>query len=169
MAVNKTQLLNKRQIAQKVNRIAWQIYEDCFDEKEIFIVGIQKSGFIFARKLVKVISEISGLKTTLVELKMNKENPIGDPIELSLDPKEMAGKTVVLVDDVLNSGKTLTYSLRKLLNSDLKKLRTVLLVDRDHKRYPVVSDFTGITLSTTLQDHIEVVFGEGEEAVYLHE
>jgi pyrimidine operon attenuation protein/uracil phosphoribosyltransferase len=78
----------------------------------------------------------------------------------------MVGKSIILVDDVLNSGKTLIYSMKAILSTDTKKIRTVLLVDRDHRRYPILTDFVGMTLSTTFQEHVSVEFGL-EDAVYL--
>ena len=164
---DKTLLLNKKQIEQRINRIAYQIYEDNFEEKEIFIVGILKSGYTLAEKIEKALNNICDIKTHLLQLKIDKHNHIAVTIELNADSSKMKGKVVVLVDDVLNSGKTLIYGLRKLLNEDLKKIRTVLLVDRDHKRYPIMADYVGITLSTTLQEHVSVEFGGKEEAVYL--
>ncbi len=163
----KTLLFNRKQIQQRINRIAYQIYEDCYDEKEIFIAGIQKGGYKLAAKIEKAVNEICSIKTKLVEIRIDKMNPIAKPIEISEEPEKMKGKTVILVDDVLNSGKTLIYSLRKLLNVDLKKIRTVLLIDRDHKRYPIFADFVGHTLSTTLQEHVSVELGEKGDAVYL--
>lgn len=164
---NKTLLLNKKQIGQRINRIAYQIYEDNFEEKEIFIVGIVKSGYVLAEKIEKSLNKICNIKTQLIELKLDKQQHIEVPIIISFDTSKMKGKVVVLVDDVLNSGKTLIYALRKLLNEDLKKIRTVLLVDRDHKRYPIMADYVGITLSTTMQEHISVELAGKEEAVYL--
>jgi pyrimidine operon attenuation protein/uracil phosphoribosyltransferase len=164
---DRTLLLNKKQIEQRINRIAYQIYEDNFEEKEIFIVGILKSGFTLAEKIENALNKICDIKTHLVQLKIDKHNQLAVTIELNADSSKMKGKVVVLVDDVLNSGKTLIYGLRKLLNEDLKKIRTVLLVDRDHKRYPIMADYVGMTLSTTLQEHISVEFGGKEEAVYL--
>ena len=164
---DRTLLLNKKQIEQRVNRIAYQIYEDNFEEKEIYIVGILNSGYTLAEKIEKSLNKICDLKTHLVKLKIDKQNHIAVKIDLSVESSEMKNKVVILVDDVLNSGKTLIYGLRKLLNEDLKKVRTVLLVDRDHKRYPIMADYVGMTLSTTLQEHISVEFGGKEEAVYL--
>ncbi len=163
----RTLLLDKRQIGQRITRIAYEIYEDCYDEKEIYIVGIQHNGYTLAARIRKALTGICALKTHLVELTIDKDNPISQPIELSVDVEAMKGKSVILVDDVLNSGKTLTYSLRKLLNADLKKIRTVLLVDRHHKRYPVMADFVGITLSTTLLEHIAVQLNERNDTAYL--
>ncbi len=160
-------LLNKVQIEQRINRIAFQIYEDCYNEKEIIMAGIRNNGYLLAEKIRDVLQQISPLKILLVEIKINKEQPLAQPIELSIPIESMHGKAVILVDDVLNSGKTLIYSLRKILNADLKKLRTVLLVDRDHKRYPVSADFVGITLSTTMQEHVECDLRPRHESVRL--
>ena len=163
----KTLLLNKKQIEQRINRIAYQIFEDNFDEQEIFIIGIEKGGFVLAEKIEAALNKICPVKTFLIKLTLDKQHHLSAPIKISFDTSKLKGKVVVLVDDVLNSGKTLIYSLRKLLNEDLKKIRTVLLVDRDHKRYPIMADFVGITLSTTMQEHVSVELSGKEEAVYL--
>jgi pyrimidine operon attenuation protein/uracil phosphoribosyltransferase len=102
----------------------------------------------------------------LFELKIDKHNTVENEVTISGSREEMVGKSIVLVDDVLNSGKTLIYSMKAILQTDTKKIRTVLLVDRDHRRYPILTDFVGMTLSTTLQEHISVEFGK-KDAVYL--
>ncbi len=163
----KTLLLNARQIEQRINRIAYEIYEDNFNEKEIIIAGIANSGFVFAKQLEKVINQICDLKTQLVKLTLDKENPVLNSLVPALSSDALKDKVVIVVDDVLNSGKTLIYSLRPFLEADIKKIRTVLLVNRDHKRYPVEADFVGITLSTSLQEHVTVMLEPGREAVYL--
>jgi pyrimidine operon attenuation protein/uracil phosphoribosyltransferase len=162
--MNKTQtpVLGKKQIAQKINRIAWQVYEDNFSEKEIIIAGIAKTGFLLAQRIAAVLEKISPLKIKLVKIILDKENPLTCNMEPRLSTKELKGKIVVLVDDVLNSGMTLTYSLCPFLGSDVKKIRTVILVDRSHRRFPIGADFTGISLATTLQEHVTVDL-EGEE------
>lgn len=156
--MNKTQtlVLDKKQIAQKINRIAWQVYEDNFSEKEIIIAGIAKTGFLLAQRIATVLEKISPLKVRLTKIILDKENPLICNTEPKLAAKELKGKIVVLVDDVLNSGMTLTYSLGPFLDADVKKIRTVILVDRSHKRFPIGADFTGISLATTLQEHVTV-------------
>ncbi|CAN5540819.1 phosphoribosyltransferase domain-containing protein [soil metagenome] len=162
-----TLVLNSRQIDQRINRIAYQIYEDNSSEAEILLAGIAKSGYTFALLLQKVLVKICPVPVRLVEIKLDKEQPIDYQITPPLSKEDLKQKVVIVIDDVLNSGKTLMYSLRPFLEADMKKIRTVLLVDRDHKRYPVEADFVGITLSTTLQEHIRVVLEAGKEAVYL--
>ena len=162
-----TLLLNSLQISQKINRIAYQIYEDNFNEKEIIIAGIANSGFVFAELLKVALERISSIPLQLIEIRLNKENPIHFQLTPPLKMQDFNNKVIIIVDDVLNSGKTLMYSLRPFLEVETKKIRTVLLVDRDHKRYPVEADFVGITLSTTLQEHIRVELKAGKEAVFL--
>ena len=165
---NKTLVLNSKQIEQKINRIAYEIYENNYEEKEIIIAGIASNGYILAEKIAKVLQNISPIKTKLIKIILDKENPIGEEISSPLSEKEAKNKVIVLVDDVLNSGKTLIYGARCFLNSPLKRLSTVVLVDRNHTRYPVKADFVGISMSTTLQEHISVELQNKEKnAVYL--
>lgn len=159
-------ILTQQEIEHKTKRIAYQIYETFVDEKEIVIAGIASNGYIFAEKLAKMVDEISDLKVTLCEVKINKQNPIEEVIT-SIPAEEYANKALVLVDDVLNSGTTLIYGVKHFLHVPLKKFKTAVLVDRNHKQYPVKADFKGLSLSTSLQEHIHVVFNENEEYAYL--
>ena len=167
--MNKTQtvVLDKKQIEQKVNRIAWQIYEDNFQEKEIIVAGIAKTGFLFAQRIAGVLKKISPFKVSLIKIILDKTNPLSSRIEPAVSNAELKDKVVVLVDDVLNSGMTLTYSLRPFLDSGIRKIRTVILVDRNHKRFPTGADFTGISLATTMQEHITVDLDGGNDSVTL--
>ena len=167
MDETKTLILNSRQIEQKIQRIAYEIYEDNFEEKEIIIAGILNSGYVLARRLEQVLNRICKLKTTLVEIRVDKSDHTRQHAVINMQEMDLKGKVVIVVDDVLNSGKTLMYSLRAFLDADMRKVRTVLLVDRDHKRYPIIADYVGLTLSTTLQEHITVDLTEGKETVYL--
>lgn len=166
--MSKVKILNTLQIQQKINRIAFEIYENNFSEKEIVIVGIEGNGYKFAGVLVSKLKEISKIKITYSKLIINKQQPWDNEVNLDLDHKKLANKTIILVDDVLNSGKTLMYAVKLFLNQPLKKLNTVVLVDRSHTNFPVKADYVGLRLSTTLQNHIEADFGKsGKEAVYL--
>ena len=155
------------QISQRINRLAFQIYEDNLEEKEIIVAGIAKSGYVFAKKIAEVLKSISPLHVELIEVVIEKHSRQRKEIELSLKKEKLNGKVIVLLDDVLNSGETLMYALRPFLNADIKKIRTAVLVDRNHKRFPVAADFIGISLATTLQEHVTVDFENGDEEVYL--
>lgn len=167
MDSNKTLILNSNQIDQKIRRIAFEIYEDNFGEESVIIAGIMNSGYVMAKKLEATLKEVCSLKTNLVEIKIDKTDQARHRVIINMELDDLKGKVIILVDDVLNSGKTLIYSLRAFLDADIKKIRTVLLVDRDHKRYPIRADFVGLTLSTTLQEHITVDLSPGKESVYL--
>lgn len=164
--MDKNIILTKEQIKFKTKRMAYQIYETFVDEEEIVIAGIANSGYVFAQKITEALQEISPLKIKLCEVRIDKQNPI-NPIETSLDPADYKNKAVVLVDDVLNSGGTLIYGVKYFLDVPLKKLKTAVLVDRNHKKFPVKADFKGISLSTSLLEHIQVVFDQEDEYAYL--
>lgn len=159
-------ILTKDEIQHKTKRIAFQIYETFADETEVVLAGITNSGFTFAKKIAAELEQISDLKVILCEVQINKNNP-QDEIITSLKKEEYQNKGLVLIDDVLNSGTTLIYGVKHFLDVPLKKFKTAVLVDRNHKKYPVKADFKGISLSTSLQEHIQVVFENGEEYAYL--
>lgn len=168
MSESKTQILSHQNILQKVNRIAYQIYEDHYNQKEIIIAGIANNGYTFAQLLSNKIEEISAIQVQLIELKIDKKNPIGSEIEISLSKKELQNKSIVLVDDVLNSGKTLIYGIQCFLKAPLKSLSVAVLVNRSHKRFPVNANYVGMSLATTLKEHIEVDFEDSKSyAAYL--
>lgn len=166
--MNKTLILNSQQIEQKINRIAYEIYENNYDEKDIVIAGIATNGYILAKRISDVLQKISKIKTQLIEISLDKENPFTSDIKLKFTDKELKNKVVILVDDVLNSGKTLIFGAKLFLNAPLKRLTTAVLVDRGHNRYPIKADVVGLSLSTTLQEHITVELNKkGKETVYL--
>ncbi len=166
--MNKTLILNSKQIAQKINRIAYEIYENNYAEKEIIIAGIGGNGFFLAKRIVDALQNISPLKIKLIEIIIDKKNPLSKEIKIELSDEELKNKVIVLVDDVLNSGKTLIFGAKPFLSTPVKRLTTAVLVDRGHNRYPIKADFVGLSLSTTLQEHITVEINiKGKEIVYL--
>lgn len=163
---NHPPILNQEEIKHKIRRIAYQIYESNVDEKEIIIAGIAKNGFILAQKLEKELKDISPIKTVLCEVVLDKKNPLGS-ITTSLAAEHYENKAIILVDDVLNSGTTLIYGVRHFLKVPLKHFKTAVLVDRNHKKYPVKADFKGISLSTSLSETVKVIFEKDKERVEL--
>lgn len=163
--MEKTLVLNKAQLAQKIDRLAWQIYEQNYKEKEIIIAGIANNGVLIAKRIAEKLAEITNVKLTLAIVKLDKVNPYNN-IEVDINEKVYKDKVLILVDDVLNSGKTLMYGAKYFLSAPLKKLSTLVLVDRNHNRFPIKADFVGLSLSTTLKEHITVELEENE-GVYL--
>jgi len=170
MPTKKTLILNKEEIKQKSKRIAYQIIEDNFDEKSFVLVGIAERGYIFAQRLQKMLQEIAPekqidlIKVTIVKNKRSLEATTDLAIESVKD------KVIILVDDVLNSGRTLAYGLGAFIDVPLKKMRTAVLIDRSHHKFPIFSDYYGLKLSTILKEHVEVVleeYDQQEDAAYL--
>jgi len=161
-------ILNSQQIQQKIVRIAYQVLEDNFEEEEIIIAGILPSGGRVAERLKVILDEIAPFESRLVGIELDKRSSKLEA-KIYFDIEDCSNKVVILVDDVLNSGKTLAYGFGVFLDVPLKKLRTAVLIDRNHKRYPIITDFAGMALSTVLKEHVEVVLDrDGEEdAVYL--
>ena len=165
--MKKNIILGHQEIEHKIKRIAYQIYETFSDEDEIIIAGIAKNGYLFAEKICAVLQSISSSKITLCEVKIDKENPFAS-ITTSLPKEAYSNKVLVLADDVLNSGTTLVYGVKHFLEVPLKKFKTAVLVDRNHKKYPVKADFKGISLSTSFKEHVHVVFENNNNHAFLN-
>ena len=168
MPQNQVLILDQKQIQQKINRIAYQILEDNIDEKELVIAGIWDRGYKLAVRLQQTLNEIAEFQITLLRIDLEKQSRRLVP-KTDLPESNWKNKVIILVDDVLNSGKTLAYGLGVFLNTPHKKIRTVVLVDRSHKIFPIATDFVGLELATVLKEHVDVIMDvEGEEdRVYL--
>ena len=163
----RTLVLNSLQIRQKITRMAHEIYERNYREKELILVSITGKGKEVAKRIAGVLESISTIKVSMFNLEFDKDSPLSEPMKFSGDLKSLKGRNVILVDDVLNSGRTLAYASKFLLDAAPQKLATATLVDRFHRRFPVRADFVGLTLSTNLKEHVTVEMPKGKEAVYL--
>lgn len=159
-------ILTHQEIEHKIRRIAYQIYETFVDEERIVLAGIASNGFVLAQKLSAQLKEISEIQVVLCEVNINKLDP-KSAVSTSIPASDYQDKGLVLIDDVLNSGTTLIYGVKHFLDVPLKKFKTAVLVDRNHKKYPVKADFKGISLSTSLQEHVQVVFDAKGDYAYL--
>jgi pyrimidine operon attenuation protein/uracil phosphoribosyltransferase len=160
------QILKKSDVDQKIIRMACQISEENYNESMLIFLGIAPSGYTLAEKLCDEVKNILKCSTSLHKITLDKKNPLRSTV--SLDPSFNPEKhTVILVDDVANTGKTIFYALQPLMNYNIKKLQVAVLVDRQHKLFPVSPDFVGLSLSTTLREHIIVNLEAEKEAVYL--
>ena len=173
MKVTKRKNTSKRMLimdSKRINdcslRIAYQIFESNINEKEIIIIGIKKNGYTYAKKIAECLKSISKIQINLISIEFNKKNPLKG-YSSSNKLKQVKNKSVVLIDDVLDSGKTLIYGVKFLLEFPVKKLKTAVLVNRNHKDYPVKADFKGISLSTSLNEIISVELNNKDEGVYL--
>ena len=165
MGTDKKYILSKEVAEKKLRRMAYEILENNIDEKEIILAGIRESGSVVARVVQQMLSEISGIKTQLITITLDKKEPNEVSLSKQIDFNE---KVIVVVDDVCNSGKTLLYALKPFIEFHPKKIQTLVLVERTHTSFPVRPDYVGLSLATTIQEHIFVeVEGETITGAYL--
>lgn len=166
MSAKTTQILNDSQVSRMIKRLAYQVYERNFDEKDLIVAGINDKGAAVAELLAKELAGISKINIHFSRIFLNKENPTADQVGLKPLP-ELSQKPVLVVDDVLNTGRTFVYALLPFVGKGTKKIQTLVLVDRNHRLFPISADFIGISLSTTLQEHVEVTIRKEKINVFL--
>lgn len=157
-------LLNAEEIERKIKRISYEILENNFNEEKIIIIGINQNGYSFAEKIKACLESIDDIKTILSRIQLNPLAPLSTPITCDLSLEKLQNQTVILIDDVANTGRTLFYGLKPLLEILPKKLEIAVLIDRKHKSFPVQPDYVGLSLHTTLQNNIKISFNETMEA-----
>lgn len=166
MVADKNLILDAAQVKQKIRRMAFEIYENNFKEKSLVIAGIDGQGYVLAKQLTKEVEAVAGMEVNLVKVTLDKLAPQQGEVTLDCDSKLVKKKCIILVDDVLNTGRTLAYGLKPFLDTEVKKIETAVLVNRSHTLFPVYPQYTGYELSTTIKDHVVVTLGK-DAAVYL--
>jgi pyrimidine operon attenuation protein / uracil phosphoribosyltransferase len=151
--MEKNYILSPEVAAKKLKRMAFEILENNFGETGFILAGIRESGTVIAKSIQELLLEIAGLKTELITVSLDKKNP--KEVTLSHQP-ELHNKVVIIIDDVSNSGKTLLFAIKPFLDANPKKIQTLVLVERSHKTFPVKPDYVGLSVATTLQEHIYV-------------
>ena len=155
--MQKKKILENTQILNKIKRISLQIIESNLNSSKIIICGIEKNGALLAQKICTELNHITKKNIIFCKIKINKSNPT-ENIQLSINKEVCENQSIVIVDDVLNSGKTLIYAVKHFLDIEVKSIKTAVLVNRSHKKFPISADFKGINLSSSLQNHVDVVF-----------
>lgn len=162
-------ILDDRQIRQKIRRLAIEIVENNYEEPELILAGINNKGMAFAQLLYAELTAISKQNITLSHLRINPAAPLSSEIKLDLPTSQLAGKTIIVVDDVANTGRTIFYACKPLLDTLPKKVEVAVMVDRTHKSFPVKVDYYGMSLATTLLEHIDVQIPDNQDfGVYLN-
>lgn len=165
-----TKIVSAEKINQKIKRIAYEIAEDNYDEEEIVIAGICKAtvGYTFAELLYKELKKIVSAKLLLTHIELDKNDPGNSEVQLNLTEEEIDNKVIIVVDDVANTGRTILYAIKPLLSYSPKKIRNAVLVERKHKLFPISPDYVGLSLSTTMHEHIKVMLSDEENSgIYL--
>ena len=165
MGTEKKYILSREVVEKKLRRMAYEILENNIDEKEIILAGIRESGSVVARVIQNMLGEISSIKTELITITLDKKEPTDVSLSKSFDFDE---KVIVVIDDVSNSGKTLLYALKPFIAFHPKKIQILVLVERTHTSFPVRPDYVGLSIATTIQEHIFVeVKGDEITGAYL--
>ena len=159
-------ILDSNQINQKILRLSWQVFEDNFSEKEIVLVGNGEQGLLIAEQVKFHLNTISKLKTTVFRIDVDRDKPF-NKVSTELTENDYKNKVIILIDDVLHSGKTLTYAFKTFLDTSVKKMAVLVLIDRNHNTFPVKANYVGLSLSTTLKEYIEVELKGSNKGVYL--
>ena len=164
----KNLILNEKQVIQKIRRIAYEIYEHNFEEKALVLAGVFPKGFILAQLLQAELTKLSDWSIKLIKIDIDKNAPFNREVKMDCPENELKDKCIILIDDVLHTGRTFAYSLKPFMNINIKKMETAVLIDRSHKMFPISADYKGYELSTTINEHVEVCL-EGElKGVFLH-
>jgi len=166
MFVKGTKIVDAIALQSSIKRIAYQIFESTIDETEIVIVGVGEQGKTLSSLLGDALKKIGNSKLVFVNLTLDKTNPLGT-IKSSIPLSELKNKSLIIVDDVLNTGSTLMYAVSFFLSIPVKQIKTAVMVNRNHKKFPIKADFKGISLSTSLNEHITVLLEGNEKGVYL--
>ncbi|SKA07674.1 phosphoribosyltransferase family protein [Sediminibacterium ginsengisoli] len=159
---DKKYILSKEAAAQKLNRMALELAEHLNgDQVPVVLIGIRNSGMVIAEKTGELLAQYITAPITVISASLDKSSPAEVTLSKTMD---FNGLHVVVIDDVTNSGRTLLYALRPLLDAHPKSIQTLVLVERMHKMFPVKPDYVGLSIATTLADHIEVEVENGQVA-----
>ena len=162
-------ILDHRQIKQKIKRLAYEILENNYGESELILAGINNAGMIFAKLLFEELKQIKLIPVQLIHIKLTPADPLSQPVQIEVPPKDLENKVVIVVDDVANTGRTIFYACKPLLETLPKKIEVTVLVDRTHKSFPVKVDYVGLSLATTLKENIDVRMQDRNDlAVFLN-
>ncbi|HET9055381.1 MAG TPA: phosphoribosyltransferase family protein [Chitinophagaceae bacterium] len=138
---------------KKIQRLAYEILENNTEEKAIILAGIRENGVVIAKHIQQYLNEISNINTELITIYLDKKNP--QIVTLNRE-NGFDNKVIIIIDDVANSGKTMLHAMKPFLAHNPNKIQTLVLVDRTHKKFPVHPDYRGLSVATTLQEHIVV-------------
>ncbi len=161
------QILSREALLQKVKRIAFEVLENNLDEQEIILVGVYDKGYYLAGLIQVELQLICDKPIKLIELTINKNDPTSEVIKIDSKGSDLFNKALILVDDVLNSGKTTSYALSFLLQFQAKKIEIAALVNRSHKAFPIMPTYKGYEIATMIHEFIEVKVTR-DLGVYLH-
>mgnify|MGYP000206358470 CR=1 FL=1 len=162
-------ILDHRQIEQKIKRLAIEILERHYGEREMVLAGLNNNGLAFAQRLLAELRALApeSMAFTLTRIRLNPANPLEYPPYIESSVEDLHDKTIIVADDVANTGRTLFFAMKPLLNDVPRCVEVAVLVDRKHKSFPIQPDYVGLSLYTTVRNDIDVRLNDDEPAAYL--
>jgi pyrimidine operon attenuation protein/uracil phosphoribosyltransferase len=161
-------ILDQAQIRKKIKRLAIEILENNFEEKSLILIGINNNGNGFAKHLVAELKKITDISISLFNVRLNPAAPLSSPVEIDAPIESLKGKSIILIDDVANTGRTIFYACKPILDIIPKKLEVAVLIDRKHKTFPIYPKYVGLSLATTLKEDIELQINSGEWGAFMN-
>ena len=162
MSQNHLRILDHNEIFARLKRMAYEIYENNYQQSEMLVIARDQRGGFIAEKLVSFLSELSPIKVTLIDAEVDQSESLPG-VSLSAELEDLTGKAILVVDDVLYSGFTMLSVVSILLQLEPSTIQTAVLIDRGHRKMPISADYVGLELSTTLHQHVSVRIDEDEE------
>jgi pyrimidine operon attenuation protein/uracil phosphoribosyltransferase len=152
-------ILNKQTADKKLHRMALEVAERNQETDSLILIGIKENGIFIANKIAIYLKEVFKADIKVLELWLDKK----DPGEIKLSENiDFNNKSILLIDDVANSGRTMFYALKPFLQQKPKQVETLALVERTHKKFPIAVDYVGLSVSTTKHENIVVEVRDGE-------
>jgi pyrimidine operon attenuation protein/uracil phosphoribosyltransferase len=152
------EILDHITIERKIKRLAYQIFEENYHADQLVLLGINKSGKKFAQLIYSELQLATDFKIMMGEIHLAPSNPLSSDISCTISADDLKNKNIIIFDDVANTGRTLFYACKPILDALPNKLEIAVLVDRKHKSFPIQVNYVGLSLATTLSDHILVNF-----------
>lgn len=156
----KRNVLSKEVAKQKLQRLALEVAEQLSgDNAPLILIGIRNSGTIIAEKIAALLQPYLQVPAEIISASFDKDVPKEIVLSKEIDFND---KNVLVINDVSNSGKTLFYALKPLLNYYPRRVQTLVLIERMHKLFPIKPDYVGLSVATTTQDYIHVEVNDNE-------
>ena len=164
--MKKAVILDEISIDRKIKRLSYEIFERNLNNNKLLLVGVKKNGFVLAKLIKKELSKICKIKIDVTQVLVDKHKPFNECVIYNNSIENHRDTSMIVIDDVCSSGKTMIYVVSSLISNYSNKISTLVLVDRKHHNYPIKTDYVGIEVSTTLRQFIEVEL-EANKVAYL--
>jgi len=167
MNLDNTLILNTHDVLRKIRRIAFEMKERYYTQKNLTIISVAGQGTKVAQAIIEELKNTWNVEITSLTATVNKRNPERQNLNIQGDVTKVSGSSCIVIDDVINSGRTLMYVCSKIMELQPQEMSTAVIIDRFHRTYPIKADFVGLTLSTNLKENVSLKNENGSFSVWL--